>query len=161
MNPGRDLLLLLLILSVPALPARGWLGAPSLGPPHARPGCASPVEVAGVGVACVGEAAAHAGLRAGDRLTLASGRDARRPRVLRGRMAPERLAALGVVLDLNRAALAELASLDGIGPRLAERIAAGRPFASVDDLARVRGVGERRLASLRPRLYVPNSPGNL
>ena len=156
MNPARDLLLLLLILAVPVLPARWWLSAPSLGPPHARAGCDAPVEVAGVGVACVGRAAGRAGLRAGDRLTLARSAPAiaRGSRVLHGRMSPERQATLAIAVDVNRASLAELASLDGVGPKLAERIAAARPFFAVEDLARVRGVGERRLAALRPRLIV-------
>jgi competence ComEA-like helix-hairpin-helix protein len=67
-------------------------------------------------------------------------------------MAPARMAALGTVVDVNRASLEELASLDGIGPRLAARIVAARPFSSVDDVARVRGIGAKRLARLRARL---------
>ena len=70
------------------------------------------------------------------------------------RMAPARLAALSLPVDLNRASLEELASLDGVGPRLAERIVAARPFAVVDDVVRVRGIGAGRLARLRPRLTV-------
>ena len=70
------------------------------------------------------------------------------------RLPPARLQTLGIPIDLNRASAAELASLDGIGPRLAARIVAARPFASVDDLARVRGIGRKRVAALRPRLRV-------
>ena len=68
------------------------------------------------------------------------------------RMAPARMAALGMAVDVNRATVEELESLDGVGPALAARIVAARPFASVDDVARVRGIGVRRLARLRPRL---------
>jgi predicted DNA-binding helix-hairpin-helix protein len=73
-------------------------------------------------------------------------------------MAPRRLAALAVPVDLNRASLAELASLDGIGPKLAQRIVSARPFDSIDALAKVRGIGARRLAALRPRLVVGQRP---
>ena len=48
----------------------------------------------------------------------------------------------------------ELASLDGIGPALGARIVAARPFVTVEDIAKVRGIGRRRLARLRPRLFL-------
>lgn len=61
-------------------------------------------------------------------------------------------------LDLNRATAAELARVPGVGPALAERIVhareAGGPFASVDDLRRVRGLGPAKLDRLRPVLGV-------
>jgi len=57
-------------------------------------------------------------------------------------------------IDLNTASPAELQVLPGIGPRLAERIAADRaahgPFATVDDLARVSGIGEHLVDAIRP-----------
>jgi competence ComEA-like helix-hairpin-helix protein len=57
-------------------------------------------------------------------------------------------------LDLNRATLADLTGLPGVGPVLARRIleardGAGR-FATVDDLAAVRGLGRVKLERLRP-----------
>lgn len=60
----------------------------------------------------------------------------------------------GPPLDLNRATLADLVRLPGVGPVLARRIletreTAGR-FAAVDDLAGVRGVGRAKLERLRP-----------
>jgi competence ComEA-like helix-hairpin-helix protein len=69
-------------------------------------------------------------------------------------MAPARLAAFAVPVDLNRASAAELASLEGVGAKMAARIIAARPFATIDDLARVRGIGKKRLDVLRPRLSV-------
>lgn len=61
-------------------------------------------------------------------------------------------------VDLNRAGAAELQTLRGIGPALAERIlelrrAKGR-FRSVDELLEVRGIGPRTLERLRGRLRV-------
>jgi competence protein ComEA len=69
-------------------------------------------------------------------------------------MAPDRLAAWGAPVDVNRATVEELASLDGVGLKLGARIVAARPFRSLDDLARVRGIGRRRVARLRPRLFL-------
>lgn len=61
------------------------------------------------------------------------------------------------VLDPNTATRDELEALPGIGPTLALRIVEGRslrPYRRVDDLRRVRGIGERTLARLRERLRV-------
>jgi DNA uptake protein ComE-like DNA-binding protein len=52
-------------------------------------------------------------------------------------------------LDLNRATEPELARLPGVGPALASRIVAARPFADVDDLRRVKGVRRATLERLR------------
>lgn len=56
-------------------------------------------------------------------------------------------------VDLSTASVDELALLPEIGPALAARIVADRgqrgPFASVDDLGRVEGIGERTIAQLR------------
>jgi competence protein ComEA len=54
-------------------------------------------------------------------------------------------------IDVNRADEAALERLPGIGPALARRIVearAERPFRSVEDLARVRGIGPATLARL-------------
>jgi competence protein ComEA len=61
-------------------------------------------------------------------------------------------------VDLNRASAAELTRLPGIGPVLAARIVAARdaqgPFASVDDLRRVSGVGPSKLAAFREHVVI-------
>ncbi len=57
-------------------------------------------------------------------------------------------------LRLNEASQAELEALPRVGPVLAERIRAARPFRSLADLDRVKGVGPATLAVLRP-LVVP------
>ncbi len=59
-------------------------------------------------------------------------------------------------VDINRAGVTRLEALPGIGPTLAERIVRMRllsgPYRSVDELARVRGIGPETLQELRSRL---------
>ncbi len=62
------------------------------------------------------------------------------------------------VVEVNRATIEELASVPGIGPALAERIVAARPFNSVDELTRVSGIGPTSLERLKPYLTVETSP---
>jgi len=61
-------------------------------------------------------------------------------------------------LDLNAATEAQLEALPGIGPSLAQAIVAEREreggFHTVDDLRRVRGIGDVRFAQLRPLVTV-------
>ncbi len=53
---------------------------------------------------------------------------------------------------LNEASIDELTRLPGIGPALARRIVAARPFATLDELLRVPGIGPKTLAALRARV---------
>jgi competence protein ComEA len=80
------------------------------------------------------------------------------PRDLTG---AERLV-LGLALDPNAAGEAELAFVPGLSRRLAREVvrhrAAHGPFASVDALLDVKGIGPRRLERARPRLFVPGVP---
>jgi competence protein ComEA len=62
------------------------------------------------------------------------------------------------IVDINSASLADLDALPGVGPSTAQaiidyRIANG-PFASVDDLLNVRGIGPSKLAAMRARVRV-------
>lgn len=61
-------------------------------------------------------------------------------------------------LDLNAATQAQLEALPGIGPSLAQAIIQERDreggFHSVDDLRRVRGIGDVRFAQIRPLVTV-------
>ncbi len=62
-----------------------------------------------------------------------------------------------VRVKLNTATAAELEALPGVGPALAQRIAAyrqGRRFSSVEDLLKVKGIGKAKLERLRPLVEV-------
>jgi competence protein ComEA len=57
-------------------------------------------------------------------------------------------------VDLNTASAAELETIPGIGPAMAQRILEWRrdhgPFVHVEDLLNVRGIGTKTLEKLRP-----------
>lgn len=57
-------------------------------------------------------------------------------------------------VNLNTATLTELESIPGIGVVLAKQIVANRPYASVDDLLKIRGIGERSVQGLRTYVKV-------
>ncbi len=53
-------------------------------------------------------------------------------------------------ISLNSATVSELDSLPGIGPALARRIMARRPYSNIEDLQKVSGIGPASLEKLRP-----------
>jgi len=57
-------------------------------------------------------------------------------------------------LDVNTATYEDLQRLPGIGPVLAQRIVAHRPYKQIGDLDKVPGIGEKTLAALRPLVQV-------
>jgi len=73
-----------------------------------------------------------------------------------GAAAPADGAAPGAKVHLSTATPEQLDGIDGIGPTLAERIVEYRDahggFRSLDELAEVEGIGEKRLATLRDAL---------
>ena len=52
-------------------------------------------------------------------------------------------------VDINTASLTQLDELTGIGPVMAQRIIDTRPFSSVDDLLKVKGIGEITLQKIK------------
>ncbi len=149
---------LMLLVAIAVLPAEPLAPAPS-GPLR----CARALSIDGI-LACDGEAPMTvAGLcgpahpegetpvHGGDAIDSGALCSAGRAAGIT-RMPPADLEALDQPADLNSADASELEGLPGIGPKLAARVIAARPFASVDALAEVRGIGPRTLDRLRPRL---------
>ncbi len=62
------------------------------------------------------------------------------------------------LLNINIASSSDLESLQGVGPSTAQKIIAFRssngPFKSIDDLLNVSGIGEKKLAGIRPYITV-------
>jgi DNA uptake protein ComE-like DNA-binding protein len=56
------------------------------------------------------------------------------------------------VVDLNTAALEGLMTLPRINEKLARGVIAGRPYAQVEDLERVHGIGPKTMAAVRARV---------
>jgi competence protein ComEA len=68
--------------------------------------------------------------------------------------APKAKATAKVLLDLNKATEDELEeNLSGVGPATAKKIVAGRPYSSVDDLAKA-GISKRVIESIRDQVSV-------
>ena len=64
-------------------------------------------------------------------------------------------------IDINRATPEDFEALPGIGEKLAQRIVKSRNeydvFQSVDDLKRVKGIGEKKLANIKEFITASNS----
>jgi competence ComEA-like helix-hairpin-helix protein len=59
-------------------------------------------------------------------------------------------------VDINNASEKELTMLPGVGPKIAKEIAAARPFQSVDDLKKVKGIGDKSFSAMKT--YVVCNP---
>jgi competence ComEA-like helix-hairpin-helix protein len=53
-------------------------------------------------------------------------------------------------ININTATEKELKMIPGVGPVIASRIIAARPFRSADDLKKVNAIGEKKYAKIRP-----------
>ena len=64
-------------------------------------------------------------------------------------------------IDLNKATAVELTAIPGVGNVIAERIVEFRdkqgPFRKVEDLLKVRGIGEKSFQKIRPYVKVPKA----
>lgn len=59
-----------------------------------------------------------------------------------------------VLVDLNTGTLEEILKLPGVGPKLAERIIAHRPYKTLDDLDAVPGIGPATVKRLEPLIRI-------
>ena len=57
-------------------------------------------------------------------------------------------------VNLNTATLAELDTLPGVGPATAQRIIDGRPYSTIEDLMRVKGIGQATFDKLKDTITV-------
>lgn len=60
----------------------------------------------------------------------------------------------GAPVDLNTADLKTLEALPGVGPATAQKIIAARPFKSVDDLSKVKGMSKAKVVALKDKVTV-------
>lgn len=52
-------------------------------------------------------------------------------------------------VEINTASLGQLDEIIGIGPTLGQKIIDARPFLSIDDLTRVKGIGKKTLQKIK------------
>ncbi|WP_206170888.1 ComEA family DNA-binding protein [Phragmitibacter flavus] len=57
-----------------------------------------------------------------------------------------------MIVDINKASMEQLQYLPEVGPVTAQDIVNGRPYESVEDLKKVRGIGEKTFQKIRPRV---------
>jgi competence protein ComEA len=57
-------------------------------------------------------------------------------------------------VDINHASAEQIATLKGIGPNLAQKIIANRPYQKLDELVRVSGINQVKLAALLPYIAI-------
>ena len=60
----------------------------------------------------------------------------------------------GAPVDLNTADQKALEALPGVGPTTAKKIIAARPFKSVDDLSKIKGLSKAKVAALKDKVIV-------
>jgi len=57
-------------------------------------------------------------------------------------------------LSINKASFDDLTLLPGIGPQLAEKIVNGRPYKTIGQLGKVKGIGKTNLSNIRELIRV-------
>jgi competence protein ComEA len=64
-------------------------------------------------------------------------------------------------INVNTATIEELETLPGIGPARARLIVTNRPYQSVDDLAKLQGIGSKLTNDLRPLIKIDGTTEQL
>jgi competence protein ComEA len=67
---------------------------------------------------------------------------------------PSATGSVAGLINLNTASAAELDRLPRIGPAMAERIIAGRPYTRIEDILRVRGIGPATFQQIKGLITV-------
>ncbi len=62
-------------------------------------------------------------------------------------------------INLNTASAEDIADLPDIGPKLAAAIIAGRPYKTVDEVTKVKGIGPKILQKMRDKVTVGELAG--
>jgi competence ComEA-like helix-hairpin-helix protein len=62
-------------------------------------------------------------------------------------------------INLNTASAEDLAELPDIGPKLAAAIIAGRPYKTVEEVTKVKGIGPKTLEKMRDKVTVGEPAG--
>ncbi len=60
--------------------------------------------------------------------------------------------AAGPCIDINTASASQLTDLKGVGAATADKIIAARPYVSIDDLNRVKGLGDAKIGKMRAQI---------
>jgi competence ComEA-like helix-hairpin-helix protein len=63
-------------------------------------------------------------------------------------------------INLNTAPAEDLQELPDIGPKLADAIIAGRPYKTVDEVVKVKGIGPKTLEKIRDKVTVGGQPAS-
>ncbi len=53
-------------------------------------------------------------------------------------------------VSINKAKSEELQTVKGIGPAIADAIIKGRPYKKLDDLLKVKGIGDKKFEEIKP-----------
>lgn len=61
------------------------------------------------------------------------------------------------LVNINLASESELDGLPGVGPAIASRIIAGRPYKDVESMRKVKGIGDQSMITLKPYITVINA----
>jgi competence protein ComEA len=84
-----------------------------------------------------------------------------KPSAAAGTSAPQKstpTAAKKTLLDVNSSDVTALETLPGIGPTLAERIVEGRPYKTLADLGKVKGMSQSRLDGIKDEITFGRAP---